>query len=103
MTDTSAALLAALRRHFPGHDPRPLVDLLCSYGEQSYHHEPLRVRLAIVDLCHGDPARIPEYLALAKEDYRDVLAAVSTPSPSAAEVERDRALVRSLIDTWGKR
>ena len=101
-TDLDVALLAALRQYFPGHDPLPLAALLRSYGELPHHREPLRVRLAIVERCHGDPARISAILAIATQDYRDVLAAVSTPTPSAAEVEQDRAAVRELLDTWGK-
>ena len=103
MTEADAALVTALRRHFPDHDPVPLAAMLRGYGEQPHHHEPARVRLAIIELCHGDPARLPAWLAVAKEDYRDVLAALSAAPPGAADVEQDLAMVRRLIDTWGQR
>ncbi len=101
MSSASDTLLEALRRAFPVHEVAPLHALLLSYGEQSYHNEPQRVRLAIVQLCAGDPARLPIYLAMAKQDYRDVLAAVSLPLPTEAQTAADLAAVSALLERWG--
>jgi hypothetical protein len=103
MTDESDALREALCRAFPDHDPAPLMAELMSYGEQPWHNEAHRVRLAIVQLAAGDAAQLPFHLAVAKEDYRDVLAAVSRPPPSPAQLAADLAAVRDLLDRWGKK
>lgn len=97
--DTLRALLA---HAFPGHDPVPLMAVLQRYGERDWHRETARVHAAIVALCAGDPTQLPVHLAVALEDYRDVLAAVSLPAPSAAETEADTAAVRDVLERWGK-
>lgn len=89
-----------LRRAFPGHDPQPLEAALLRYGEKPYQNEARRVRDAIIALCDGDPQRLAEHLAIALQDYRDVLAAVSLPRPSADDVEAGRAAVRDLLERW---
>jgi hypothetical protein len=47
--------------------------LLETYGLESYEREQDRVRLAILKLSEGQSARVPELVAYAKRDYRDVL------------------------------
>lgn len=103
MHDDIEQLHECVSRAFPGHDPAPLVSALMSYGEDAWHNEPQRVRLAIIELCEGDPTQLAAHLAIAKEDFRDVLAAVSLPRPSAEQAEAERAAVRALLDLWGKR
>ena len=88
---------------FPGHDPAPLVSALMSYGEAAWHNEPMRVRFAIIELCDGDPAQLATHLAIARQDFRDVLPAVGLPRPGTEQIEAERAAVRALLERWGKR
>ena len=59
-----------------------------------------RVRLAIVQQCAGDPTRLSAYLAMAKEDYRDVLAAVSLAAPTEQQAITELAAVHKLLERW---
>ena len=101
MTDPSDALFEALRHAFPAHDPAPLLAQLLTYGEQAFHNEPARVRLAIVQLCAGDVTRLAEYLAVAREDYRDVLHWASRPLPTPEQTAAELTAARALLDRWG--
>ncbi len=100
--DEGHILRQAVETAFPDHDPAPLLSALMRYGEQPYHNETLRVRLAIVQLCDGDVAQLPVHLAIALDDYRDVLAAVSRPRPSAEQAASEQQAVRELLARWGR-
>jgi len=103
MTDEHDALREVLRKAFPDHDPQPLLSELLRYGAKNYHNEAARVRLAIVQLCGGDAAQLPYHLAVALQDYRDVLAAVSCPAPSPAQAAAEVAAARALLERWGRK
>jgi hypothetical protein len=72
---------------------------LSRYGTEPYEREVDRVRLAILRLCEGRLERLAEWVAEAKNDYRDVLVAAEYPAegealwalhPDLSEEERRR-------------
>jgi hypothetical protein len=46
---------------------------LAMYGQASYEREVSRVQLAVLKLCEGATDRVPDLVAAARRDYRDVL------------------------------
>ncbi|MEO8500592.1 MAG: hypothetical protein ABI565_06730 [Vicinamibacteria bacterium] len=76
-----------------------ILALLETYGEKSYEREIPRVQLAIVKLSERQIERIPDLVAAAKVDYRDVLMwaeypeegrALWTVSPNLPSEQRER-------------
>jgi hypothetical protein len=55
--------------------------LLASYGAESHHREPLRVRRVLLQSCDASLERLRRLTAMAKRDYRDLLQ--RDPGPNA--------------------
>jgi hypothetical protein len=70
--------------------------LLATYGEERWHREQNRVRLAILKLSGKSISNIEPWVRRAKEDYRDALANAEFPeqmkslSSTPEMLERDR-------------
>ena len=81
MFDFDTLYPAVLAKMFP--DPtvrRQVQDILNRYGAEGYHHEPIRVRLAILKLAGPDLEAIRTNFGYALTDYRDVLAWAEYPN-----------------------
>jgi hypothetical protein len=50
-----------------------VLELLDTYGVESYERERERVQLDILKLSAGSEEKVREYVGVAKRDYRDVL------------------------------
>jgi hypothetical protein len=61
-----------------------VVQLLDSYGSETYEREVARVQLAIMKLSQGRLERVREMVAVAKRDYRDVLMWAEYPAEGRA-------------------
>ncbi len=68
-----------VQRDFAEKDRSEIQRLLSTYGTESWHREPDRVRLGILKLAGGDPKRVKEHLEAANCDWRDVLAGAEYP------------------------
>jgi hypothetical protein len=73
MTHFSDSILASVRALFPSGAWPGVLDLLDTYGVESYERERERVQLAILKLSQGSEEKLREYIVVAKRDYRDVL------------------------------
>ncbi|MEM7165374.1 MAG: hypothetical protein AAF581_07920 [Planctomycetota bacterium] len=63
-----------------GSDSLPTVlALLQSYGNETWHGAPARVRLAAMKLADGDIEELATMVKAASDDYRDVLAWAEYP------------------------
>jgi hypothetical protein len=103
MTQHTSAVEAAINQAFPDSDMKVILTLLNSYGTKPYQHEQERVQLAVLTLSEGNLDKLKSYLAIAKEDYRDVLAWVSQPIPTVDETERDLVAVNDILNRWGEK
>jgi hypothetical protein len=56
--------------------------LLNEYGVEKWHRERSRVQLAILKMARGSLETLRSYVDVAKQDYRDVLAAAEYPDYS---------------------
>jgi hypothetical protein len=68
-----------VRRDFPSAEHATILAILHQYGTDDWEHERTRVQLAILKLANGSVAELRDHVAMAKEDYRDVLAAAEYP------------------------
>jgi hypothetical protein len=78
-TVTDADVDQVVRRDFPPYLVDEVLALLLEYGAQSWEREAPRVRLAVLKLSGGDPDSLSLHLAVARLDYRDVLAHAEYP------------------------
>ena len=86
-----------------------MLGLLDQYGILPSEPERDRVQIAILKLSDSDPDRLAELVALAKRDYRDVLADAEYPeqsrtggrnTPPAEELVRIRREDRRQYLDW---
>jgi uncharacterized protein (TIGR00369 family) len=93
MGATANDVLAAIRASFPESRWLHVESLLCAYGTEPHEPERERVQLSIVKISEGDEQKIREYVATAKNDYRDVLFWADHPEQAKIDpLERDRVL-----------
>lgn len=94
---------AALRARFPQGDIAALQATLNLYGTEPHEPERERVRLAIIELCGGDEARLAQLVRDAKIDYRDILAAQELGPHGDARGPALQDEAQALIERWGEK
>ena len=62
-----------VRRDYPSQEVPDVLTALDRYGAQKWHREVPRVRLAILKLAGGDSKNLNKFIAMADQDYRDVV------------------------------
>ena len=82
MTHSGDQVVASVEATFPKSGWARVLDLLESYGVESYERERKRVQLAILKLSAGSEEKVREYVAAAKRGYRDVLFWAEYPEES---------------------
>lgn len=81
-------------------------ELLHRYGRESWHREPLRVRMACLKIADGSVPALRQAVEMACRDYRDVLATAEYQHYAAARdaearqkaIERDWAELRAWLE-----
>ncbi len=101
MARTRDDVLASVQAAFPEGGRQGALDLLDTYGIESYERERERVQLAILQLSEGSEIKLREYLAIAKRDYRDVLFWAEYPEESRIDTPEKRRVVRELFEKLG--
>jgi len=81
----AALLTRKILELFPDPDARAIVyEELARYGLEQHEREPERVRVAILKVAGGSLDEIREWVSIAKNDYRDVLASAEYPNQLVA-------------------
>ncbi len=80
---TEADLARVIAREFPGDAGDKAAALLSAYGGESWHREPVRVKLAALKLANGDLGKLAQFVSAACTDYRDVLMWAEYPAYAA--------------------
>jgi len=101
MAHTRDDVLALVRATFPDARWQGVLDLLDTYGVESFERERERVQLAVVRLSEGSEPRLREFLAVAKRDYRDVLFWAEYPEDARIDTPEKRQAVRELFKKLG--
>jgi len=73
---SEADIEAVVRRDFAEAHVAAVRDLLATYGVEPHERDPRTIRLAVLRLVNGDRSALGQWVAWAKLDWRDVLAAV---------------------------
>ena len=78
-----------------------VLELLDSYGVERYERERERVQVAILKLSAGSEAKVREYVAAARRDYRDVLFWAEYPEESNLDTPEKGQRVRKMLEKFG--
>ena len=73
MTRSRDEVVTGVEAAFPQSSRTRVLEVLDTYGVESYERERERVQLAILKLSEGNEEKLREFVAVAKRDYRDVL------------------------------
>ena len=94
-------VVAAIQATFLKSSRARVLELLDSYGVESYERERERVHLAILKLSGGSEEKLREFVAVAKRDYRDVLFWAENPDEARLDTPEKRERVRKMFEKFG--
>src|SRR6266404_5419969 len=94
-------VVAAVRKTFPENAHARMLELLDTYGVESYEREHERVQLAILKLSEGNEEKLREFVSVAKRDYRDVLFWAEYPEESRLDTPEKRERLRKMFEKFG--
>ena len=86
---------------FPESSRARVLELLDSYGVESYERERELVQLAILKLSGESEEKLREFVAVAKRDYRDVLFWAENPEEARLDTPEKRERVRKMFEKFG--
>jgi hypothetical protein len=90
-----------VRTAFPRSDSSSILALLEQYGVESHERERERVQLAIVNLSDGDESKLRYFLAIAKQDYRDVLFWSEQPEEAKIDTPEKKERLCKMFEKLG--
>ena len=94
-------VVAVVQKTFPASARARVVELLDTYGIESYERERERVQLAILKLSERDEEKLREFVGVAKRDYRDVLFWAENPEGARLDTPEKRERVRKMFEQFG--
>lgn len=96
-------VIAVVQKNFPESTHARVLELLNTYGVESYERERERVQLAILKLSDGNEEKLREFVAVAKRDYRDVLFWADNPEEAKLDTPEKRERFRKMFEQFGIR
>jgi len=94
-------VVAVVQKTFPGNAHARVLELLDSYGAESYERERERVQLAILKLGEGNEDTLREFVRIAKRDYRDVLLWAEYPDEAKLDTPKKRERIKKMFEQFG--
>lgn len=94
-------VIAVVQKAFPESAHARVLELLDTYGVESYERERERVQLAILKLSEGNEEKLREFVAVAKRDYRDVLFWADNPEEAKLDTPEKRERFRKMCEQFG--
>src|SRR6266571_8620923 len=101
MAHSRGEVVAVVQKTFPESAHARVLELLDTYGVESYERERERVQLAILKLSEGNEEKLREFFAVAKRDYRDVLFWAEYPEEARLDTPEKRERVRKMFEKFG--
>src|SRR6266568_1547192 len=101
MAQSRGEVVAVVERTFPESSHARVLELLDTYGVESYERERERVQLDILKLSEGNEEKLREFVAVAKRDYRDVLFWAEYPEEAKLDTPEKRERVRKMFEKFG--
>src|SRR5437588_194652 len=94
-------VVAIVQKIFPDDAHARVLELLDTYGVESYERERERVQLAILKLSEGNEEKLREFVAVAKRDYRDVLFWAENPGEAKLDTPEKRERIKKMFEKFG--
>ncbi len=94
-------VVEVVQKTFPENAHAHVLELLDTYGVESYERERERVQLAILKLSEGNEEKLREFVAVAKRDYRDVLFWADNPEEAKLDTPEKRERFRKMLQQFG--
>src|SRR6476660_6018173 len=94
-------VILVVQQTFPETSHSRVIELLDTYGVESYERERERVQHAILKLSEGNEEKLREFVAVAKRDYRDVLFWAENPQEARLDTPEKRERVRKMFKKFG--
>src|SRR2546423_11725404 len=94
-------VVAVVQKTFPESARARVIELLDTYGIESYERERERVQLAILRLSDGNEEKLREFVAVAKRDYRDVLFWAENPEEAKLDTPEKRERIKKMLEKFG--
>src|SRR5437867_1987575 len=101
MPHTRDEVVAVVQQIFPETSYSRVLELLGTYGVESYERERERVQLAILKLSEGNEEKLREFVAIAKRDYRDVLFWAENPEEARLDTPEKRERIKKMFEKFG--
>ena len=90
-----------VQKTFPETSHSRVIELIDTYGVESYERERERVQLAILKLSEGNEEKLREFVAVAKRDYRDVLFWAENPEEAKLDTSEKRERIKKMFEKFG--
>jgi len=94
-------VVAVVQKTFPETSCARVLELLDTYGVESYERERERVQLAILKLSEGNEEKLHEFVAVAKRDNRDVLFWAENPDEAKLDTPEKRERIKKMFEKFG--
>jgi predicted Fe-Mo cluster-binding NifX family protein len=94
-------VVASVQAAFAESSRTRVLELLDSYGVESYERERERVQLAILKLSEGNEEKLREFVAVAKRDYRDVLFWAENPEEARLDTPEKKERIKKMFEKFG--
>jgi len=94
-------VVLVVQKTFPETSHSRVIELLDTYGVESYERERERVQLAILKLSEGNEEKLREFVAVAKRDYRDVLFWAENPEEAKLDTSEKRERIKKMFEKFG--
>src|SRR5712692_9366004 len=101
MAHSRDEVIASVQATYPKQSWARVLELLDSYGVESYERERERVQLDILKLSAGSEEKVREFVAVAKRDYRDVLFWAENPEEARLDTPEIKEPVRKMFEKFG--
>ena len=101
MAHSRDEVVTAVQKTFPENVHTRVLEMLDTYGVESYERERERVQLAILKLSEGNEEKLREFLAVAKRDYRDVLFWAENPDEAKLDTPEKRERIKKMFEKFG--
>src|SRR5439155_10457329 len=94
-------VVSVVQKTFPESAHARVLELLDTYGVESYEQERERVQLAILKLSEGNEEKLREFVAVAKRDYRDALFSAEYPEEAKLDTPEKRERIKKMFEKFG--
>ncbi len=101
MRKTRDEVVAVVQKSFPDIAQARVLEVLDTYGVESYERERERVLIAILKLSEGNEEKLREFVAIAKRDYRDVLFWAENPEEAKLDTLEKRERIKKMFEQFG--